>query len=830
MKRKLTAILCADVYGYSRLMGQDDEATLQTLTSHRRLIGSSIERHRGRFVNSAGDSVLAEFASVIDAVNCAVDIQTSLKTENTKLPTERRMEFRIGVNLGDVMVESEQIYGDGVNVAARLESLAEPGGICISGAVHDQVRDKLALVYENVGEQVVKNIPRPVHAWRLRLDGAPGARGTSLQIERGHWRGGVRSLAGLAIIIGAIVLVQQVALKPTRISHSIPPRQQPAPAPDRPSIAVLPFTNMSGDRNQEYFSDGITDDLITDLARLPGLFVIARESAFTYKGKPAKLQDVGRELGVKYVLGGSVRKAAEQVRITVQLADATTGAELWAERYDRPLRDVFALQDEIVRRIVTTLNLQLALSQQGVMIPRSTENLEAYDCLLRGTYLLSSTKNGNAKARQMFEKAIELDHDYAYAYASLGLNYFLGWVLALDPDPNGLEWALHMAQRAVALDDSLPWAHGVLAHIYVQKLENDRALTEAQRAIALDPNYAFGYSALAEALNDQGKPAEALAAVEKAMRLDPRNAVNYLHEQGWAYTQLGRWEEAIPALKSYLVSNPDYLWGHAFLAIDYYNLGDHDAARAETAQVERVIALAPSSAIGYLALAFTLSEQGKPVEALAAAEKGTRLFPRSHQLAFERGVQYLVLGRWEESLAALKICAAVAPNDIWVHALLAEDYAALGQTDAARAEAAEVEQLFELDPNSAVGYQPLAVTLLAQGKEAEGLAALEKGMRLDPGNRVRYLWSRGGAYTQLGRWKEAASDLKAFLARYPDQVRPHVELALNYIELGQDEAARAEVAEALRLDPQFSLDTGVKSLFPMDKEHVAADLRMAGLN
>jgi adenylate cyclase len=713
MERKLTAILCADVYGYSRLMGQDDEATIRTLSAHRKIIDSLIAQHHGRFVNSAGDNVLAEFASVINAVQCGIDIQTVLKAENANLTPARQMQFRIGINLGDVVVDGEQIYGDGVNLASRLESLAEPGGICISGKVHEEASGKLPIDYADLGVQRVKNIAEPVRVWRVLLNGAGTARADMRQIARRYWRGGVLSLTGLAIVLGAIVLVQNMSLKQPRTSGPIPPAQKTAlTLPDKPSIAVLPFTNMSGDREQEYFSDGITDDLITDLSRLPGLFVIARESTFTYKGKTAKLQDVGRELGVKYVLGGSLRKVAQQVRITVQLADTTTGAELWAERYDRPLRDIFALQDEIVRKIVTTVNLQLALSQQGVAIPRSTENLEAYDDLLRGTYLLSSTKNGNAKARQMFEKAIHLDPDYAYAYASLGLNYFLGWVWAFDPDPNGLDWALDMAQRAVALDDSLPWAHGMLAHIYVQKLENDRALTEAQRAIALDHNYAFGYSALAEALNDQGKPAEALAAVEKAMRLDPQNAVNYQDEQGWAYTQLGRWKEAIPALKSYLVSNPDYLWGHSFLAIDYYNLGDRDAARAEMAQVERVIALSPSSATGYLALAFTLSAQGKPVEAVAAAEKGTRLFPQSRQLAFERGVQYLLLGRWEQSLAALKPLAALVPNDIWVHALLAQDYAALGQMDATRAEAAEVDRLFELDPNPAVGYQLLAATLL----------------------------------------------------------------------------------------------------------------------
>jgi adenylate cyclase len=369
MERKLTAILCADVYGYSRLMGEDEEATLRTLSSHRKLIDSLIEQHRGRFVNSAGDSVLAEFASVVNAVQCAVEIQSTLKGENEKLASERRMEFRIGVNLGDVMVGGEQIYGDGVNVAARLESLAEPGGICVSRSVHENIRNKLPLGYEDLGDQTVKNIAEPVRVFRVRAEaGAPTSRRTR-RVPRKYVRLGVFSAAGLAIIAATVVLVQHLSLRPPTTTASIPQPQKPAlPFPNVPSIAVLPFTNMSGERDQEYFSDGITNDLITSLSRSLGLFVIDRASTFTYKGKPAKVQDVSRELGVKYVLEGGVQKAGDQVRISAQLVDATTGAELWAEHYDRPMTDIFALQDEIVRRIVTTMGLQLRLWEQGVLM------------------------------------------------------------------------------------------------------------------------------------------------------------------------------------------------------------------------------------------------------------------------------------------------------------------------------------------------------------------------------------------------------------------------------------------------------------------------------
>ena len=836
MERKLTAILCADVYGYSRLMGRDEEATLRTLSSYRKLVDSLIEQHRGRFVNSAGDSVLAEFVSVVNAVQCAVAIQNTLQAENGEVPPEKRMQFRIGVNLGDVMVEGEQIYGDGVNVAARLESLADPGGICISGTVHEQIRDKLALAYQDLGDQEVKNIARPIRVYRVLPEAEGAAPGKT---ARKYLRGGVLSIAGLAIIIGTIILVQHVSLKPPHTSASIPPPRKPALAlPDKPSIAVLPFTNMSGDREQEYFSDGITDDLITDLSRLPALFVIARESSFTYKGKAAKLQDVGRELGVKYILGGGVRKAAGQVRITVQLADATTGEELWAEHYDRPLRDVFALQDQIVQRIVTTLNLQLALSQQGLVVPRRTDNLEAYDDFLRGTiFLYQISRDGNAKAREMFDHAIELDSKYADTYASLADNYLDGWSFALNPDRTGSDQARHLAQQAIMLDDSRPLAHFVLADIDVQEGQLDHALTEAQRVIALDPNSALGYSSLAEVLNTKGKADEALAAIEKAMRLDPRSTTGYyLFEQGEVYSQLERWEEGITALKR----APDWIWCHAWLAIDYFNLGDHDAARAETAQVEKAVALSPDSAAAYWALALTLSGQGRPVEALAAAEKAVGLgYSQDPRLFLTWGTLYNELGRAGESAVDLKRYVALDPNTILGilgHAVLADDYAVLGHEDAVRREAAEVERILALEPDfstcadcwPSIPYS-LAVTHYAEGKQAEALAALEKGMRLDSRHRVDYLWLEGVIYTDMARWEEAISALKDYLAHYPNQVGAHVDLAIDYVEVGRHDDARAEVTEAVRLYPQLSLNTAVDGLFHMDKERVAADLLTAGL-
>ncbi len=607
MERKLTAILCADVFGYSRLMGEDEEATLRTLSSHRKLIDSLIEQHHGRFVNSAGDSVLAEFASVVNAVQCAVDIQTTLNAENANLPPSRWMEFRIGVNLGDVMVDGEQIYGDGVNVAARLESLAEPGRICISATVHEQVRDKLALSYDDAGEQVVKNIARPVRVFRVLSEPAIGGRlSTSTQrAPRKYMRRGIFSLAGLAILAAVIVFVQHLSLRPPTTTASIPLAQRPAlPLPNIPSIAVLPFTNMSGDREQEYFSDGMTDDIITALSRLQGLFVIDRNSAFAYKGKPIKAQQVSRELGVHYLLEGSVRKEVNQLRITAQLVDATTDYEIWAERYDRPLQHIFALQDEIVRKIVTTLKLQLTLQEQGILVRKTTDNLDAYDDFLRGVESFggvnlfgSGTKEANVKARQMFEHAVQLDPQYASAYAGIGMTYLIDWESRWNTDPKVLGQANELAQKAVALDDSLPAPHGILRQIYLFKKQHDEAIAEAERPIALDPNRADGYVDLALILRFSGRAEEAVESIKKAMRLNPHYPAYYLTVLGQAYCQLGRYEEAINAHKDALSRNPNLLYSHACLAACYSMAGRDEAARA---QLKETLRLNPNYSIDRL--------------------------------------------------------------------------------------------------------------------------------------------------------------------------------------------------------------------------------------
>jgi adenylate cyclase len=593
LERKLAAILCADVYGYSRLMGDDEEATLRRLTSHRKLIDSAIDQHHGRFVNEAGDSVLAEFASVVEAVNCAVKIQAGLKAENASLAPERRMEFRIGVNLGDVMVEGDQIHGDGVNVAARLESLAEPGGISISGIVHEQVRDRLPLSYEDCGEQTVKNIARPVHVWRVLLDGATPAPRATRRFPRKYWRSGVLSLTGLAIVVGTIVIVQHLSLKPQTTHASIPPQEKSAlPLPDMPSIAVLPFTNLSGDPRQEYFSDGISAELINNLSRLPGLFVIARNSSFAYKGKPTTESEIGKQLGVKYVLEGSVRKAADQVRIGVELVDASAGIEKWTAHYDRSLKDIFAVQDEIVAKVVTTLGLLLKVNEMKLPSGGSaqpTENLEAFDDYLRAVeYIFRATKDDNAKAQQWLEKAIDLDPKYAEAYAYLGwLHITAAWNQWGDYRSE-LKQASELGQKALALDDTNCSALALLCEVDWNYLRYDQAVADGERAVAINPNYAFGYETLSDTLIIDGKPEAAIRAAQKAIRLDPTGKDKYSTNVGLAYVEMERYEDAIPLLKQSLTEYPNIMVTHLFLIVAYVELGRGVDARAAAAEVIRM--------------------------------------------------------------------------------------------------------------------------------------------------------------------------------------------------------------------------------------------------
>ncbi|HEV8717488.1 MAG TPA: tetratricopeptide repeat protein [Candidatus Binatia bacterium] len=553
VQRKLAAILSADVKGYSRLMGEDEVATIRTLTAYREVMATLIRQHRGRVVDSPGDNLLAEFASIVDAVQCAVEIQQELRKRNADLPAARRMEFRIGINLGDVVVEGEKIYGDGVNIAARLEGLADGGGICLSGVVYDQVENKLNslnLGYEYLGEQTVKNLARPVPVYRVQISEGAGVETP---------RRGVSTARS-------------------------PERTQALSLPDKPSLAVLPFANLSGDPEQEYFSDGITEDLITDLSKLSGLFVISRNSVFLYKGKTVKPAQVGQELGVRYMLEGSVRKAGNRVRISAQLIDTPTGYHLWADRYDRELQDIFAVQDEVTQKIVAALRIKLTEGERKRPRRPPTNNLDAYEYFLRGLECYwRRTREANAQARQMFERAIELDPNFAAAYAWLGRTCLIEWTFQWNEDPQVEERACDLAQRATTLDDSLPVAHQTLAYVFLMRKQFEQAIAEAERAVALEPNDADACITLGEILSCVGRPQEAVELVEKALRLDPHYPAPYLFALGQAYYLTGRHEEAITAFKRLLTRNPDHLRAHFFLAMVYSEIGRKDEARAEIA-------------------------------------------------------------------------------------------------------------------------------------------------------------------------------------------------------------------------------------------------------
>jgi TolB-like protein/Flp pilus assembly protein TadD len=569
--------------------------------------------------------------------------------------------------------------------------------------------------------------------------------------------------------VGIIGVVQYLSLRPPAPSANIPPEQsQLLPLPDKPSIVVLPFTNMSKDSEQEYFSDGLTDVLTGNLSTISSLFVIARNSAFTYKGKAVKVQDVSKELGVRYVLEGSVQRAEQQVRITTQLIDATTGFHLWSGQYNRPLQDLFALQDEIVQKIVTTLKLQLTLQEQGYSVRKHTDNLEAYDYVLRGVgYSVRFTKEANAQARQMYEKALTLDPQYADAYVQLGWTYFLEWVWRWSAAPQTLERAGALAHQALALDDSLPNAHSLLSRVYALQQQYEQAIAEGERAIALDPNNAGSYTSQAEVLIAAGRPEEAVQGMRQAMRLDPHYPPGYLVTSGFAYLMTGRYAEAIAASKEAGSRSPNLLAAHSILTNSY--LMQWASQQSPAAQT-----LEP---------------------AMTAAQRGLAL------------------------------------NDSWQWSHLNLGYVYLNQQQYEQA-LAEMERAATLPATEADSYAARALMLSQIGRTEDALEAAAQALRLKPSFVDGHLGVVGIAYAVAGHYEDARVLLQRYLSRYPNLLPYHLFLAEVYSELGQTAEARAEVAEVLRLNPNFSLEIHKQRASIKDpavlERHIAA-LRKAGL-
>lgn len=590
MERHLAAILAADVVGYSRLMGEDEAGTLNALKAlSRDLLKPKEAQYHGRTVKLMGDGALMEFASVVDAVAFAVEVQAAMRQRNAAVPANRQIVYRIGINLGDIIVEGDDIYGDGVNVAARLEGLAEPGGICIARSVYDQVKDKLDLTFDSLGEKQVKNIAAPVAVYRIVIDDRAAALVTPLVAEKPRPR---RRRPAVAAALAALALLAAAALwwQPWSLPSAPAPLQQAAlPLPEGPSIAVLPFSNLSDDTEQEYFVDGMTDDIITDLSKIPGLFVIARNSSFAYKGRQVNVPQAARELGVRYVLEGSVRRAGDDIRINAQLIDAVTGGHLWAERYDRKLDNVFAVQNAITGRIVQALEMHLTDAEQAER-DRSTEttSMEAYDLVLRARKLLARFDYDAAtEARDLLRRAIELDPAYAEAHSLLGFYHFDEWrVWGRQRDEN-LSRALELGTTAAELSPDDPAPHALMALVHQWRREFDAANAAVDKALALEPQEAITLSNIGSVLVYAGRGEEAVAAFEKAIRLDPFHPPNYLEWLGNAYWLSGDHARCVEAAERGVALNPDYVALHVVRAICYAALGREQEAEAAAADILR---------------------------------------------------------------------------------------------------------------------------------------------------------------------------------------------------------------------------------------------------
>ncbi len=561
VERRLAAILAADVARYSRLMGEDEEGTLAALRAVRRELGDpKIAEHRGRIVKTTGDGLLVEFASVVDAVRCAVEVQREMIARNAATPAQRRIEFRMGINLGDIIIEDGDIFGDGVNIAARLEALAEPGGVCLSAAAHEQVRDRLDLAFEDLGEQQVKNITRPVRVFAVR--GGPRASGPHA--------GGTP------------------AVQPT-----------PLPLPDKPSLAVLPFQNMTADAEQEYFVDGMVEEITTAIARLPWLFVIARNSAFTYKGKPVDVKQVARELGVRYVLEGSVRKAGNRVRITGQLIDTATGAHIWADRFDGPLDDIFALQDQVASNVAGAIEPKLRQSEIERASRKPTANLTAYDLYLRAlAQSYRFTEEGAAEAVVLARQALAIDPSYAPAAAMVAscraLQRFQGWGALSHED---IAEAIRLARQALEAErDDADTICQAAATLF--RLTGEAALAAAalDRALALNPNAAHAWMIRGHIHALRNQPEAAIEAVERARRLSPFDPYSFFYAVNIAIAHLAarRFEQAIEWADRALHERPRLVGAMRLKAVALAHLGRLDEARVE---LGRALAIDPKLTI-----------------------------------------------------------------------------------------------------------------------------------------------------------------------------------------------------------------------------------------
>jgi adenylate cyclase len=595
MARRLAAILAADVVSYSRMMAADEQGTHARLKALRQdFIEPKIREHHGRVVKLMGDGALVEFASVVDAVQCAVEIQRDMSQRNDGLADDQRIRFRIGINLGDIIIEDDDIYGDGVNIAARLEALAEPGGIVIAGTAFDHAKNKVEAGFRFLGRQPVKNIPEPVRAYRVLLD--PSAAGTILGEES------VRPASWRVMATAAAVLVAVASAG--AVGWLRPWERTPEPSgalAGKPSIAVLPFHNLSANPEEEYFADGLTDDLITDLSKISGLFIIARDSAFAYKDQPLQVREVVRELGVRYVLEGSVRRAGERVRINAQLIDGTTGGHVWAERYDRDYADIFAVQDQVIGEIVGALSVQLTEAEQTQVNRLPTHNLEAYDYYLRAEQEMHrpAGEGGLFRAFELYQNAISLDGEFADAHAGQARAALILWMFTYDvslPGTVARQRLYEAAGRALALNPELPRARAVLAEAQSVDGEHEAAIESARLAVAFGPSDAEAHATLASVLAYAGQPKQAVEAAETALRLNPRPPASVLLTAGLALFLDEQYDRAIEALEQARDLAPGLNEPIQFLAMAYGLAGRPEQAKHA---VEVFLQRVPSASVQF---------------------------------------------------------------------------------------------------------------------------------------------------------------------------------------------------------------------------------------
>ena len=586
-ERKLAVLLHADVAGSTKLVQRNESIAHARITNAFNRFSAVIESYGGIVHEVRGDALVAEFQRASDAVGASIAFQDANGQNNRQHGDGISPEIRVGISLGEVVIADSTVTGPGIVLAQRVEQLAALGGVCLTGAVHEAIPGRMPFAYTDLGEQSAKGFDDPVRVYAVELkagEGIPPPDAPVVKASRRHhaW---IASAAILTLVVaGAMASMnwwQDVGVADSEpSSHALP---------DTPSIAVLPFTNIGDDPEQEYFADGMTEDLITDLSKLSGLFVIARNSTFAYKGKAVDVRAVAKDLGVRYVLEGSARRAGDRTRINAQLLDATTGVHLWSERYDREVGDIFALQDEVTQRIVAALHVKLSEQEGRALVHAPTDNIEAYDHYLRGSQFISrATKESMVSARQMFKRALELDPNYAGAYASMGSTHWFDWIFQWRKGPESLMRSFELAQKALALDDSLAMAHRNMGQVLIWQKRNEDAIAAVERAIGLEPNQAYSHTWLAFVLNFSGRPAEAIESVQKAMRLNPKDPFFQLFTLGFAYSLTGQYDEAIATLKRSMSRHPQFLPNHTELTFAYAQLGRSKEAKAQAAEILRL--------------------------------------------------------------------------------------------------------------------------------------------------------------------------------------------------------------------------------------------------